>query len=60
MSRLHARFADFYGKTNFEKACIDQMLDTLAALFDRGVKMCGRPYFIVDDEVKRVSITLTR
>ena len=46
---------DFYGKTNFQKACIDQILDTLVELTSRGMKMCGRPYFRVEDEAKRVS-----
>ena len=47
-------FLDFNGKTNFEKACIDQILDTLQDLNNRGLKMCGRPYFRVDDEAKKV------
>ena len=48
-------FVDFYGNTNFEKACIDQILDTLVELNNRGLKMFSRPYFRVEDEAKRVS-----
>ena len=48
-------FVDFYGKNNFEKACIDQILDTVVELNNRGLKMFSRPYFRVEDEAKRVS-----
>ena len=60
---ISVTFVDFYGKTNFEAACIDQILDTLWDLNSRGTKMFGRPYHRVEDKdkmVKRYIIALCK